>query len=323
MAAKLRTLLLLSIVAAAHCGKHAAHPVNPNDPFSRVAGAELDAPCTAIPEAGTIPAIAPGKAGKADANATDEVVAYLAHPYDEGFFIGGTLAVLSQKGHKTAAVLMSHGEGGRLLQVNEKGEFVERYDVPKEKLVGVRGEETANAAKLMGVEVTYLYPPEANVDFGKTLECEEALETWNDSLTGGVSEMLRKLVIDIRKRRPRVIITHDPRNDSHWMDHGHNKAIGALVEAAARMAADGRYDGGWPHTVEEVVNIAPAGVHTDVSVPVGVPMRRKVLALYPSQFRVDKASEASMRSTEDYVLVWRAKGAPTPAGGTLLGELTK
>lgn len=305
------------------CAKRASHPVNPSDPFSRVAGAELDAPCSSVAEAGPIPAMK-GAASAEDAtdDDRDDVVAYLAHPYDEGFFTGGTLLLLGEKKRKTAVVLLSHGEGGRLLQVNERGEFVERYDVPKAKLVAQRAEESGAAATLMRASLSHLYPADANVDFGKTEECEETLETWERTVSGGVADVLRRLVADIRQRRPRVILTHDARNDTHWMDHGHNKATGALVDAAARMAADPRVGQGAPHVVEELYAIAPSKARHDVSLPVGAERRRRVLALYPSQFRIDKASEAASRETEDYVLVWRAKGASVPAAGSILEELT-
>ena len=314
-------VLALGLGAVA-CGQsHAKHVPAGNDPYSRVAAAELDAPCQAVPDAGPVPA---ASAAVETTGATDEaeVVAYFPHPYDEAFFTAGTLTKLGEGGHKTVVVLMSHGEGGRVLEVNTKGEFVEHYDLPKDQIVQTRDRETDKAAHAMQVETVHMYAGSDNADFGKTLSCEETLEKWEQSLPGGVANVLHKLVDDIRTRRPRVVITSDPRDEGGWFEHGHNKAFGALVELAARMAADPRVTSNEnPHVVQELLTVAPSNVKPDVSITVGEGARRKVLSLYPSQFRYDKVEDTSGRKVEDYAVVWRAKGVTVPPAGSILGDL--
>lgn len=303
------------------CG-HAKHVPAGNDPYSRVAATALDAPCQAVPDAGPVPAkSAEAPAGDAQAGGAD-VVAYFAHPYDEAYFMGGTLSELGAGGYKAVAVLMSHGEGGRILQVDSKGEFFERYDAPKEQIVQMRDHETDDAAHTMRVETVHLYGANDNADFGKTLACDETLEKWESTLPGGVAGILRKLVDDIRTRRPRVVVTSDPRDEGGWFEHGHNKAFGALVELAARMAADPRVTGNAPpHVVEELLAVAPSNVKADVTVKVDPAVRRKIMSEYPSQFRPDKVEDTSGRTTETYVVWWHAKGASIPPGGSILGDL--
>jgi LmbE family N-acetylglucosaminyl deacetylase len=116
------------------------------------------------------------------------------------------------------------------------------------------------------------------------------------------------------------VVTHDPRDDDdEILDHGHHKALGALVEIAVRAAADERYPGGKPHVVEEFVSIAPQQVKADVTLEVGTAMRKKLMAEHASQFDLGKLTSVGARSTESFVVRWRVAGAAVPPGGSLLG----
>src|SRR5690348_5575303 len=142
MRSSISSVAVALVAAAVACGGgHAKHPPRGHDAFSIVAAAELDHPCEAVPEAGPVPGLS-----SVPRHAPDyEVVAYFPHPYDEAFFTSGTLTHLGEGHHKAAVVLMTHGEGGRVLEVNPKGEFVERYDLPKEQIVQTRDRETDRA----------------------------------------------------------------------------------------------------------------------------------------------------------------------------------
>jgi LmbE family N-acetylglucosaminyl deacetylase len=153
--------------------------------------------------------------------------------------------------------------------------------------------------------------------------CAETLERWDQLLPEGLAGVLKKLVASIRMRRPRIIVTHDHRDDDDWLDHGHHKALGALVEMAARAAANPRVPGVPPHVVEEFVTIAPKQITADVTLPVGNEMRKKLVAANKSQFEPAKFSEVAQRETERYIVRWRAKGADKPADGSLLATFAK
>ena len=169
----------------------------------------------------------------------------------------------------------------------------------------------------MGVETSYLYPPEANADFGRTESCDETIERWEKTLPdGGVAGVLAKLVTDIRTRRPRLVIADDPK--FHY--HGHNRALGMLVEAAARLAANPRVQWGSPHVVEEVLATATRGPGA-ISISVTTEARMKGLTEYPSQFAHDQMPDAWRRTGETFFVLWRARGTRSPDEGSVLASL--
>ena len=71
---------------------------------------------------------------------TDPVVFFHAHPDDEAIFTGGTMARLSDAGHRVVAVLATSGELG-----------TPAVAVAPEDLAEVRRQETERAAALLGV----------------------------------------------------------------------------------------------------------------------------------------------------------------------------
>jgi LmbE family N-acetylglucosaminyl deacetylase len=253
-----------------------------------------------------------------------DVVMYTAHPDDEAMYAGGTFDRLVHAGRRVAFVAMSHGEGGRLLERGLDGGVQERRDYPRAHVAAVRDREIANAAARMGVTFAHLYPAEANADDAWTTSCAEAISRWDISLPGGVAEVLRRLVTDLRARRPRVVITLDPRDDPQLSHHGHHKALGVLANAAARLAADPGIDtGGQAHVVEELLTTAPRDVAGDVTVPVDVGARLSALAAYASQFVPEELAvdAIAQRPSERFLLRWRAERAPPPRAGSRLLDL--
>ena len=132
-----------------------------------------------------------------------DVVFYTAHPDDESMYAGGTLARLARAHRRVALVVLSHGEGGRLLVPGSRGELVEVRDRPRADVVRVRDAEMARAAQIGHAELSYLNPAEANTDYEFTTSCGDALAHWDRSLPGGVAGIVDKMIRDIRNRRPR------------------------------------------------------------------------------------------------------------------------
>lgn len=323
-------LTLAGVVAVAACGgpKTATLSRPATDVFGTMAAAAAASPCGPIVGGPPVPSAA----AKSNVPARDDVVFYLAHPEDETLFTPGTMdALVRAKAHVFYAV-MSHGEGGRLLKRDATGHLAERIGESPEKVAAVRDEEFANAMKLIGIEYAHLFPASAQADFaeedvqgpGRAVHaCAETIEKWDKLLPGGIAGVLKELVASIRTRRPRVIVTHDPRDDEDWLDHGHHKALGALVDIAARAAADWHVPGGPPHVVEELITIAPKQVAPDVTLDVGIEMRKKLMAANTSQFDPKKFYEVAERGKERYVVRWRAARTPLPPGGSLLAVFTK
>jgi LmbE family N-acetylglucosaminyl deacetylase len=140
------------------------------------------------------------------------VMCVAAHPDDED---GATLTVLRRKyGVHTVTVFSTYGEGGQ----NAVGP--ELY----EELGAIRTRETLEASRVQGSEPHFL----GLRDFGFSKSADEALRVW------GKEEALGRLVLQIRRLRPDVIIT----NHDTVSGHGHHQATGKLVLEAFDAAAD-------------------------------------------------------------------------------------
>jgi LmbE family N-acetylglucosaminyl deacetylase len=141
------------------------------------------------------------------------VMCIAAHPDDED---GTSLIVMRRKyGAHTVSLFSTFGEGGQ----NAIGP--ELY----EELGAIRARETMAAAEIQGSEPHFL----GLKDFGYSKSADEAFKVW------GHDEALRRMVLEIRKLRPDVIITnHSVTNN----DHGHHQATARLELEAFDAAAD-------------------------------------------------------------------------------------
>jgi LmbE family N-acetylglucosaminyl deacetylase len=140
------------------------------------------------------------------------VMCVAAHPDDED---GSSLTVLRRKyGVHTVSLFSTFGEGGQ----NAVGP--ELY----EDLGVIRARETIAAAEVQGSEPHFL----GFRDFGFSKSAEETFRAW------GEREVLRRMVLQIRRLRPDVIIT----NHDTTSGHGHHQATGQTVLKAFDAAAD-------------------------------------------------------------------------------------
>ncbi|MEO8435272.1 MAG: PIG-L family deacetylase [Pyrinomonadaceae bacterium] len=140
------------------------------------------------------------------------VMCIAAHPDDED---GTSLIVMRRKhGAHTVSLFTTFGEGGQ----NAIGP--ELY----EELGAIRIRETKAASEIQGSEPYFL----GLKDFGYSKSAEEAFRIW------GHEESLRRMVLQIRKLRPDVIIT----NHDTSRGHGHHQATGQLILEAFDAAAD-------------------------------------------------------------------------------------
>lgn len=140
------------------------------------------------------------------------VMCVAAHPDDED---GSTLTVLRRKyGVHTVSLFSTFGEGGQ----NAIGP--ELY----EELGVIRAHETIAASEVQGSEPHFL----GFRDFGFSKSAEETFRAW------GEREILRRMVLYIRRLRPDVIIT----NHDATSGHGHHQATGRTVLQAFFDAGD-------------------------------------------------------------------------------------
>src|SRR2546429_4164997 len=141
------------------------------------------------------------------------VMCVAAHPDDED---GTSLIVMRRKyGAHTVSLFSTFGEGGQ----NAIGP--ELY----EELGAIRARETMAAAEIQGSEPHFL----GLKDFGFSKTREEAFKFW------GHEEALRRMVLEIRKLRPDVIITNHSTTSN---DHGQHQATALMVVEAFDAAAD-------------------------------------------------------------------------------------
>jgi LmbE family N-acetylglucosaminyl deacetylase len=141
------------------------------------------------------------------------VMCVAAHPDDED---GTSLIVMRHKyGAHTVSLFSTFGEGGQ----NAIGP--ELY----EELGAIRARETMAAAEIQGSEPHFL----GLKDFGFSKTRDEAFKFW------GHEEALRRMVLEIRKLRPDVIITNHSTTSN---DHGQHQATALMVVEAFDAAAD-------------------------------------------------------------------------------------
>src|SRR6266481_2642475 len=153
------------------------------------------------------------------------VMCIAAHPDDED---GTSLIVMRRKyGAHTVSLFSTFGEGGQ----NAIGPDL------YEELGAIRARETMAAAEIQGSEPHFL----GLKDFGYSKSADEAFGVW------GHEEALRRMVLEIRKLRPDVIITnHSVTNN----DHGHHQATARLELEAFDAAADPKR---FPEQLKEAV----------------------------------------------------------------------
>ena len=141
------------------------------------------------------------------------VMCVAAHPDDED---GTSLIVMRHKfGAHTVSLFSTFGEGGQ----NAIGP--ELY----EEMGAIRARETMAAAEIQGSEPHFL----GLKDFGFSKTRAEAFNFW------GHEEALRRMVLEIRKLRPDVIITNHSTTSN---DHGQHQATALMVVEAFDAAAD-------------------------------------------------------------------------------------
>jgi LmbE family N-acetylglucosaminyl deacetylase len=149
----------------------------------------------------------------------ESAMAIHAHPDDIEFTCAGTLARWSHAGSRVIYVLCTSGDVG----IDEPG-------MTREKATQIREAESLEAARIAGVsQVVFLHEP--------------------DGLLQPTLELRKKLVREIRKYRPEVIVTGDPTivwSGDDYINHPDHRAAAMAALDAAFPAA------GQPNLFEEL-----------------------------------------------------------------------
>lgn len=153
-----------------------------------------------------------------------KLLCVLAHPDDESLALGGTIAKYSSLGVETSLIVATRGERGWR---GHPGQH------PGERRLGqMREQEVRQASRALGIShLTFLDYIDGDLD-----QANEA-------------EVIAKIVREIRRRRPDVVLTFGPDGLYGHPDH---IAISQFTTSAVVCAADARYSparGLEPHRV--------------------------------------------------------------------------
>jgi N-acetyl-1-D-myo-inositol-2-amino-2-deoxy-alpha-D-glucopyranoside deacetylase len=143
------------------------------------------------------------------------LLAVLAHPDDETFGIGGTLALYARRGVDVYLICATKGEAGMV-----QPKYLEGYASVAE----LREAELRSAASKLGLkEVIFLDYRDSGMSGSADNYHPQAL------MNAPLPDLVRKITILIRKIRPQVVITFDPVGGYYHPDH-------ICIHQAARQA---------------------------------------------------------------------------------------
>jgi LmbE family N-acetylglucosaminyl deacetylase len=174
-----------------------------------------------------------------------KILSVLAHPDDESFGMGGTLAYYAKMGVEVHLICATKGEAGSM-----DPEFLEGYD----SIASLRESELLCAAKQLGLK---------NVHF--LGYCDSGMEgsaenEHPDAFINAPLEVVTEQVVGyIREFKPDVVLTFDPVGGYHHPDHIH---IHKAAKKAFKAAGDpGKFqDAGEPFQPDKLYyHIFPRG----------------------------------------------------------------
>jgi mycothiol S-conjugate amidase len=143
------------------------------------------------------------------------ILAVLAHPDDESFGLGGTLAFYAQKGYDTYLVCATRGEVGTV-----DAELLDGFKDTAE----LRTEELNRAAKILGLKEVFF------LDYRDSgMPGTEENKHPNAQINHSVEEVAGKVVKYIRELKPDVVITFDPIGGYKHPDHIHTHKATVLA----------------------------------------------------------------------------------------------
>jgi LmbE family N-acetylglucosaminyl deacetylase len=147
------------------------------------------------------------------------ILAVLAHPDDESFGLGGTLALYASKGYDTYYVCATRGEAGTL-----DPQYLDGFKNTAE----LRTNELMRAAEILGLKgVFFLDYRDSGMPGTEENKHPEA------QINHSIDEVAGKVVKYIRELKPEVVITFDPIGGYKHPDHIHiHKATVLAFEKA-------------------------------------------------------------------------------------------
>jgi len=154
---------------------------------------------------------------------TKTILAVLAHPDDESFGMGGTLAFYARKGYDVYLVCATRGEAG-VMDVEHLGNF----KTTAEK----REAELRCASQTLGIKKVFF------LDYRDSgMPGSEDNKHPNAQINHPVEEVAGKVVKYIREIKPDVVLTFDPLGGYRHPDHIHIQQAATLAFEKATDAS--------------------------------------------------------------------------------------
>jgi LmbE family N-acetylglucosaminyl deacetylase len=158
------------------------------------------------------------------------LLAVLAHPDDESFGPGGTLALYASRGVDVHLICATSGEAGEV-----QPEYLEDFDHVQQ----LRLDELRCAAAILGLKDLHLLGyRDSGMPGSPDNQHPEALAA------APIHEVAARITTLIRQIRPQVIVTFDPQGGYHHPDH--IAVHRATVEAFNAAGDPNRYPDGLP-----------------------------------------------------------------------------
>jgi LmbE family N-acetylglucosaminyl deacetylase len=148
-----------------------------------------------------------------------KILSVLAHPDDESFGMGGTLALYAQQGVEVHLICATRGEAGEV-----DPEFLKGYQSIAER----REDELRCAADYLGLKKVHF------LDYRDSGMQGSADNQHPDAFINAPLEKVTEQVVNyIREIKPQVVLTFDPVGGYHHPDHihAHNAAVQAFHAA--------------------------------------------------------------------------------------------
>lgn len=138
---------------------------------------------------------------------TKTILAVLAHPDDESFGLGGTLALYARKGYDAYLVCATRGEAGSMDEEHLRG-FKDTAEL--------RADELMRAARILGLkEVFFLGYRDSGMNGSEDNKHPDA------QVNHPIEEVAGRVVKYIRKLKPDIVLTFDPIGGYKHPDHIH------------------------------------------------------------------------------------------------------
>lgn len=138
---------------------------------------------------------------------TKTILAVLAHPDDESFGLGGTLALYARRGYDTYLVCATRGEAGTVAEEHLNG-FRDTAEL--------RTHELLRAARILGLkEVFFLDYRDSGMPGTEENRHPQAL------INASIDEVAGRIVRYVRELKPAIVLTFDPIGGYRHPDHIH------------------------------------------------------------------------------------------------------